>query len=84
MQKLDLSVVGNTLAISGEKPAPDAVTAEAFHRNERAAGRFVRSIDLPVEVNNEAVSAKYSDGLLMIILPKAETAKPKQIKVTVD
>ena len=81
---LDLTAVRNTLTISGEKTGPSGVAAEAVHRSERAAGRFVRTIDLPVDVDSGNVSAKYADGLLLITLPKAEEAKPKQIQVAVS
>ena len=80
---LNLTVQRNTLSISGEKRPPDSVSAEAFHRNERAAGKFNRSIDLPVEVDADKVSARYTDGLLLITLPKSEVAKPRQIQVSV-
>src|SRR5262249_31889438 len=76
----DLSVVKNTLTISGEKVGPENVGGEAFHRNERAAGKFVRSIELPAEVDGNRVSASYVDGLLTVTLAKAEAAKPKQIQ----
>ena len=82
-KSLDVSVVQNTLTIKGEKPGLDQVTAEAYHRNERAAGRFTRAIDLPVEVDATRVQAEYRNGLLVVTLPKAEAAKPKQIPVTV-
>jgi HSP20 family protein len=81
---INLTVVRNTLTISGEKPAPQDSSPEAFHRNERAAGRFVRNLDLPVEVNADNVQAQYTNGLLNITLPKAEVAKPKQIRVNVS
>ncbi|MFQ5852227.1 MAG: Hsp20/alpha crystallin family protein [Candidatus Binatia bacterium] len=81
---LNLTVVRNTLTISGEKQtSQEGVKAEAFHRNERAVGRFVRTIELPVEVDEGRVSADYKNGLLMVSLPKAERAKPKQIDVRV-
>jgi HSP20 family protein len=47
LKSLDLSVVQGTLTIKGEKPGLAQVSAEAYHRNERAAGRFVRTIELP-------------------------------------
>jgi HSP20 family protein len=81
--KLDLTILGTTLTISGEKPAPAGVTLEAYHRNERSAGRFVRSIELPSEVDSDKVEASYSNGLLVIKLPRAAAARPKQVVVTV-
>jgi HSP20 family protein len=81
---LNLSVVGNTLSITGEKRrVAGDVKPEAFHRSERATGKFVRHLQLPVEVDESKVRADYKDGLLIITLPKAERAKPKQIAVQV-
>jgi HSP20 family protein len=81
---IDLSVVRNILTISGEKRRhPEDIKPEAFHRSERAAGKFVRTIELPVEVDIDQVKAEYKHGLLMVTLPKAEVAKPKQISVSV-
>lgn len=82
---LDLSVLRNTLTISGEKKrlAGD-IKPEAFHRSERATGKFVRTVELPVEVDANRVQADYRNGLLVIALPKAEQARPKQINVQVS
>jgi HSP20 family protein len=80
----DISIVGNTLTLSGEKRrAPGDVKPEAFHREERAAGKFVRTIELPVPIDDKQVKAEYKNGLLLISLPKSEKAKPKQISVQV-
>lgn len=81
----NITMVGRTLTISGEKPrAPDDVKPEAFHREERAAGRFNRSIEIPCDVEEgEGLSGQYRNGLLLVTLPKSEKAKPKQIKVQV-
>ena len=74
----------NRLTLSGEKSrTPGEIKPEAFHRNERASGKFVRTIDLPVEVDEARIQAEYKNGLLMITLPKAEKARPKQINVRV-
>lgn len=79
---LNLSVIRNTLTISGEKQRVSGdVKPEAFHRSERAAGKFVRTFELPVEVDEAQVKATYTNGLLLISLPKAERAKPRQIDV---
>lgn len=85
-ESFNISMVGSTLTISGEKPrVPGEVKPEAFHREERAAGRFSRSIEIPMDVEqSEGISGQYKNGLLLITLPKSERAKPKQIKVQVD
>jgi HSP20 family protein len=83
-QSLNVSVLQNRLTLSGEKSrVPAEVKPEAFHRNERASGKFVRTVDLPVEVDEAAIQAEYKNGLLVVTLPKAEKAKPKQISVKV-
>lgn len=81
---IDMNVVRNVLTISGEKRRlPADVKPEAIHRSERAAGKFVRSIELPIEIEADQVQAEYKHGLLKVTLPKAAAAKPKQIHVSV-
>jgi HSP20 family protein len=78
----NISVAGETLTLSGEKRrVPGDIQSEAFHREERAAGKFSRSISLPADVDDSKVRAEYKTGLLLISLPKSEKAKPKQISV---
>lgn len=84
VDSLQISVQQGQLSVTGEKSAiTPEVKAEAYHRNERGAGRFVRTMTLPAEVNADKVNAQYKNGLLLITLPKAEEAKPKQINVEV-
>lgn len=81
---LEISVQAGALRIAGEKAALNAdIKPEAFHRRERAAGRFTRTLNLATEVDADKVGAAYKNGLLEITLPKAEKAKAKQIKVDV-
>ena len=82
---IDLSVIRNMMTISGEKRRhPEDIKPEAFHRSERAAGKFVRTVELPVEVDADQVKAEYKHGILLVTLPKAAAAKPKQISVSVN
>jgi HSP20 family protein len=82
--KLDMNVLGNTLTLSGERIAMDGEkSGRTWHRRERGAGKFLRSIELPVEINPDQVKAEYRNGLLRVTLPKAEEAKPKRISIKV-
>ena len=81
---IDVAVVRHVLTISGEKRRlPEELKPESIHRSERAAGKFVRSVELPIEIDSDQVKAEYKHGLLMVTLPKAAAAKPKQINVSV-
>jgi HSP20 family protein len=84
-ESLNVTVLQNRITLSGEKvQITGDVKPEAFHRSERASGKFVRTIDLPLEVNDGDVKAEYKNGLLVVTLPKAEKVKPKQINVKVS
>jgi HSP20 family protein len=83
-QSINLTALQNRLTLAGEKSSiPGDIKLEAFHRNERASGKFVRTIDLPVEIDETSIKAEYKNGLLVVTLPKAEKAKPKQISIKV-
>lgn len=81
---LNVSVTGDKLVIAGEKVSlPKEVKAESVHRSERSAGEFVRALSLPADVKSDKVEASYRNGLLRIVLPKSEAARPRQIPVHV-
>ncbi len=78
---LDISVEGDTLTISGERATGPAEQRFSYHRREIECGRFSRAITLPTRVNPDQVGAGFVNGVLTIILPKAETAKPRKIEI---
>jgi HSP20 family protein len=84
MQKedIDISLHEGMLAISGERKQQTA-PADKAERNERYIGKFRRSVSLPTRVDTSKVSATYKDGILTVILPKAEEAKPRKIQVNI-
>jgi HSP20 family protein len=79
-EDIDIAVEGNTLTIRGERKS-DGMENAGYHRRERKAGKFQKALTLPAEVNGEAVGAEYKEGVLRVVLPKAEHAKPKKITV---
>ena len=82
--KIDMNVLGNTLTLAGERQTfDDEQNGRTWHRRERGAGKFLRTIELPVEINPDKVKAEYRNGLLMVTLPKVEEAKPKRITIKV-
>jgi HSP20 family protein len=83
MKKEDVKIQceNGVLAISGEKREETETKERNWHRTERRYGTFCRSITLPAGVDVERAEAKYADGVLEVVLPKAESAKPKTLKI---
>ncbi len=79
--ELDISVTGDTLSLSGERKIPAEDENAQYHRREREAGKFSRIVSLPSHVDTGKVDARCEDGILTVVLPKAEAAKPKQITI---
>jgi len=79
--ELDISVTGDTLSISGERKLAAEDEKAQYHRREREAGTFSRIVRLPGQIDTGKVEARCTDGVLTVILPKAESAKPKQIAI---
>jgi len=83
-KEVSVEVKDNTLFLKGERKREKEVKEENYHRVERSFGTFMRSFSLPVTVKQDQVKAKFKDGVLEVTLPKAEEAKPKQVKVEVE
>ena len=79
---LSLEVLGDTVTIRGELPATEQPEGSDFLLHERRSGKFARSVTLPVEVDGAKAEAAIENGVLTLRLPKAETAKPKTIKIS--
>jgi HSP20 family protein len=80
-EDLDISVTGDSLSILGERKISEEKGNVKYHRREREAGKFSRILNLPSQINTAKVEAKCIDGLLSIVMVKAETTKQKQIVV---
>jgi HSP20 family protein len=82
-ENIDITLRGGTLTISGERKAEEKKGEQGF-RAERLYGSFQRTVKLPALVDPNKVKASYQEGILKVLLPKAEEAKPKQIAVSVS
>jgi HSP20 family protein len=81
LEDLEIFVTGgNQLTIKGERKAP-VLEKGTQHRQERAFGKFVRSLTLPFPVDDAKVEARLENGILRIHLPKHEAARPRKITV---
>src|SRR5574341_2252688 len=80
-EDIQVSIVGDTLTLKGERKRETEVKEDQYHRIERSYGAFQRSLVLPSVVDSTRVKATYRDGVLQILLPKKEEAKPKEIKI---
>jgi HSP20 family protein len=78
---LEITMEDGLLTIQGERHVAHDSSEQHFHRVERRYGAFRRSITLPAHVIAEGIQASFEDGVLQILVPKAEEAKPKRIQV---
>ena len=79
--EIDITIDNNVLRISGEKRAVRSEGEGAYRLTERRYGRFERAFVLPRDVRSDAVDASYENGVLMVVLPKREEAKPRKVEV---
>jgi len=80
-EDIDISVYGNTLAISGEKKEAKEEKDKGYYHMESTYGSFRREVTLPADVDEDKIDAVCRDGVLSITLPKAEKTKAVKVKV---
>ena len=81
---IDLTITKDSITITGEIKREEEVKEGNYYAAERSYGSFKRMIALPVEVESEKAKAAFKNGILEIVLPKKEEAKPKEIKIEVS
>jgi len=86
MNKDDVKVVvhDNMLTLKGERKSEKKEERASYYRMERVCGSFYRSFSLPSMVDASKIKAGYTNGVLEIVLPKVEEAKPKEIAIDVN
>ena len=79
---IDVSHVGTVITVRGEKVAPGG--DERNIRSERRFGSFCRTVEMPADVKADKLTAKYTNGVLEITIPKTQSNQPKPIKIEVQ
>jgi HSP20 family protein len=80
-EDIEVSLVGNTLTISGERKEEKEGREGQTYRSERYLGRFQRTVTLPHQADPNKVQAEYKNGLLTVVCPISEDARRKQIEI---
>ena len=81
LDDVDISLLGDTLTISGSSRADETREDEGYSYREIRRGSFSRTVTLPAGLKADGASASFVDGLLKLTIPKAEEAKPRQIHI---
>jgi HSP20 family protein len=80
-EDVQLTIHGDTVTIQGETKGEEEKKGERWHLRERRFGQFQRSLSLATPVNSDKAQASFEHGVLTLVLPKSEQAKPRQIKI---
>jgi HSP20 family protein len=81
---LDLSVLRNTVTISGERRPFVAQAGQIEHRTELGSGIFFRTQELPVDIDPKNIDAQTKDGILRVVFAKAEHAKAEKVQIKIS
>jgi HSP20 family protein len=80
-EDIEISVIGETLTLSGSRQPEELKDEEKFYRRERSSGSFTRTFRLPFKVNADAIEAVFEKGVLQVSVPRLEADKPRKINV---
>ena len=80
-EDISITAIGDTLTISYATRGEEKVEKPNYVRRECYDGELRRTISLPTQIDPEKVQATYEHGVLKLVVPKVEAAKPKQITV---
>lgn len=80
-ENVQITIQGDALSIRAEVKTEEERKGDRWHLRERRSGSFQRSLSLGTPVDSEKAHADFEHGVLTLKLPKAESSKPRQIKI---
>lgn len=83
-EHVDISITGDTLSITGRTGEESRREEDGYLYQEIRRGNFGRTVTLPSGLKTDAAVANFENGLLTLSIPKAEEAKPRQIKINAN
>lgn len=81
-EDLEVFVTDGVLTIKGKRTGPDGVPDDRYRRQERLRGVWQRSLTLPERIQEDRMTAEFTNGVLKVRLPKAPATTPRQIPVS--
>ena len=83
-QAVEVTLGSGTIIIKGEIKAPEGTHPENYWLRENFFGKFSRQVTLPEDAQGEQARAQFSNGMLVLTVPKAQPVKPKAVKIPVS
>ena len=80
-QDIDITATADSITLRGARKEPTTGEEVNYHQRERDFGTFRRVINLATKIDTDKINASYKNGILTVVLPKAEEIKPKQIAI---
>ncbi|MBW1648155.1 MAG: Hsp20/alpha crystallin family protein [Deltaproteobacteria bacterium] len=82
--QIEIEVNDNVLTVHGERTAEQQIPETRYYRRERCHGPFRRAFSLPFVVAPADVTARFRDGVLVILITRPASEKPCQVQIPIE
>ena len=82
-EDIQINYENGVITVNGERKRFREHQKDKIHKAEFVAGKFSRNFKVPREVESNAINALFENGILEVSVPKAESSKPKKVKIEV-